>query len=146
MPQTPAEQAFLGLAPHDYALSTPLADDIALLDRLLGAVLEEQEGPELLALARQLFAGPEDADPRALFDRFPGLQDPAVAQRLLRAFTVLFQLVNTAEQKEIVRVNRVRMERAGDEPCPETIADAVLRLKEAGVDAGISSASRLRPR
>src|SRR5579871_1605605 len=125
---------FLCLEPQRYALSQPLAGDIALLDRLLGQVLAEQEDPELLALARRLFVEADSDDPLTLMDRLPGLQDPNTAQRLLRAFTVLFQLLNTAEQKEIVRVNRSRRAESGKTPRPESIAEAVLRLKESGLD------------
>ncbi|HZT40861.1 MAG TPA: phosphoenolpyruvate carboxylase [Chthonomonadaceae bacterium] len=126
---------FLCLEPQNYALSEPLAGDIALLDRLLGRVLAEQEAPELLALARRLFTEADEADPLTLMERLPGLQDPNTTQRLLRAFTILFQLLNTAEQKEIVRVNRSRRAESGKTPRPESIAEAVLRLKETGLDA-----------
>ena len=54
-------------------------------------------------------------------------------QRLLRAYTVLFQLINTAEQKEIVRVNRQRRRRARGVARPESIAEAVHALHAAGV-------------
>jgi phosphoenolpyruvate carboxylase len=127
---------FLGLDPHRFGLSGPLSDDIELLDRLLGDVLREQEGDDLLRLARELLAASEGgASPTTLFDQVPGLRDPDKAQRLLRAFTVLFQLLNTAEQKEIVRVNRERQERAGGRPRTESIRDAVFKLRDAGVGA-----------
>src|SRR5205085_6633941 len=57
------------------------------------------------------------------------------AGRVLRALTILFQLLNAAEQKEIVRVNRERRAKTGTAPRPESIADAVLRLRDAGVSA-----------
>jgi phosphoenolpyruvate carboxylase len=133
---------FLGLRPHDCRLSRPLSDDIVLLDGLLGDVLREQEGEDLLALAHRLadLARTSGVKPAVLFESLPELRDPALAQRLLRAFTVLFQLLNTAEQKEIVRVNRERQERAVGKPRTESIGDAIVRMQEAGVSAGAMQA------
>jgi phosphoenolpyruvate carboxylase len=137
LPRSAASQdaPLLGLDPAHFGLSGPLSDDIRLLDRLLGDVLREQEGEELVALAHRLLAAgsAEGAAPASLMDRLPELRDPATVQRLLRAFTVLFQLLNTAEQKEIVRVNRERQEKAHGGPRTESIRDAVVRLKEAGL-------------
>ncbi|HWA82362.1 MAG TPA: phosphoenolpyruvate carboxylase, partial [Fimbriimonadaceae bacterium] len=50
--------------------------------------------------------------------------DPEQIRRVARAFTVLFQLINAAEQKEIVRVNRARRN--------ESIAEAIATLKRHG--------------
>ncbi len=128
-------EPFLRLSPHDFHLSEPLGDDILLLDRLLGEVLADQEGTQLLELARRLYAEDEGCDPRTLLERMPELAQPRRVQRLLRAFTVLFQLLNTAEQKEIVRVNCERQARAGGAPRPESIREAVLRLRQSGTSA-----------
>ena len=60
-------------------------------------------------------------------------QDTATAERLLRAFTVYFQLINLAEEIHRVRVNRLR--EAGSSiaaPRPESIAAAVASLREQG--------------
>jgi phosphoenolpyruvate carboxylase len=65
----------------------------------------------------------------------PRLNDPRVVVRVLRAYTLLFQLINTAEQKEIVRVNRERQARAGDAPRTESIAEAIPTLRRAGASA-----------
>ena len=59
-------------------------------------------------------------------EQIPELHDPANLRQIARAFTVLFQLANTAEQKEIVRVNRSREHRR------ESILDAVGQLKARG--------------
>lgn len=127
---------FLGLDPSRFGLTESLSEDIRLLDRLLGDVLREQEGDDLLDLARRLLAESENGgDPTLLLARIPELGDPLCAQRLLRGFTVLFQLINTAEQKEIVRVNRERQARAGGRPRTESIRDAVFKLQEGGMSA-----------
>ncbi|MGZ8263219.1 MAG: phosphoenolpyruvate carboxylase [Burkholderiales bacterium] len=126
---------FLGLEPERVGLSRSLAADIAMIDRVLGHVLCEQTDAELLSVARALYAAQHDADPRTLLERIPRLQDPVFVQRLLRSYAVLFQLINTAEQKEIVRANRQRYAHAGGAPRPESIEQAVHALYEAGVSA-----------
>lgn len=122
--------AFLELDAERHGLSDALGHDIYLLDRLLGRVLKAQEGEALIALARKLMAG-DSPSPTELLNQIPELNDPATIRQLARAFTVMFQLLNTAEQKEIVRVNR---ERQGARR--ESIQDAVTHLKESGLTAG----------
>lgn len=126
---------FIGLDPSCVGLSPSLAADIAMIDRLLGAIIAEQGDPELLAAARTLYREQHEADPRTLFERVPQLEDPQFAQRLLRCYTILFQLINTAEQKEIVRANRERYARSRGTARPESIEEAVQALCKAGVSA-----------
>lgn len=123
---------FLQLDPEQCRLSEPLCHDIRLLDSLLGEVLIELEGEELVQLARALYHEPPESGPEELLDRHPALKDPATARKLLRAFTVMFRLLNTAEQKEIVRVNRERQARTGSSPRPESIGEAIIRLQKNG--------------
>ncbi|MCS6829199.1 MAG: phosphoenolpyruvate carboxylase [Armatimonadota bacterium] len=128
-------EPFLGLSARCTGLSAPMCEDIELVDRLLGEVLEEQEGDHLLRIARQLYHESETEDPLVLMERIPELKEPHFVHRLLRAYTVLFQLLNTVEQKEIVRVNRERQTQATAVPRPESIREAVWRLKQSGVTA-----------
>lgn len=128
-------QSFLGLSAECAGLAPPMCEDVALIDRLLGEVLLEQEGEALVQLARQVYEAPESEDPLCLLERFPALHDPQVVRRLLRAYTVLFQLLNMVEQKEIVRVNLERQAQMTGVPRPESIREAVLRLKESGFTA-----------
>lgn len=130
-----ALEAFLSLEPERFDLSEPLSRDIRLLDGLLGETLAEQEGEDLIRLARALYAEEDGEDARTLLSRHPEMQDPGTVQRLLRAFTALFQLLNTAQQKEIVRVNRERQARLGEAPRPESLADAVRTLHADGLSA-----------
>lgn len=117
-------------------LSPTHVGDIHLLDTLLADVLREQEGEDALTLLHDLAqAVIESDDPDTLFDRVPALADPARALPVLRSFTVLFQLLNTAEQKEIVRANRARQEKSGGAARPESLREAVQRLKNAGLSA-----------
>jgi len=121
-----------GLDPHAYGLPAALSEDIERLEALFSEVLTVQEGADFVTLAHRLMdlAHAEDATPASLLAALPELDDASLCARLLRAFTVFFQLLNTAEQKEIVRVNRGRKE-----PRPESIRDGVRRLKDAGLSA-----------
>lgn len=125
--------SFLGLSAERVGLPRPMCEDVDLVDHLLGEVLQEQEGESLLRVARQLYEESATEEPLALMERIPELRDPYFVHRLLRAYTVLFQLLNIAEQKEVVRVNRER-EKKGT-PRPESIREAILRLKESGMTA-----------
>ena len=113
---------FLGIDPESFGLSEPLSADLRNLDALLGEVLESQHGLSLSEIASRLMAGEKVGE-------IPELQDPAMIRQVARAFTVLFQLANAAEQKEIVRANRSRPERR------ESILDAVGLLKQRGASA-----------
>ncbi len=94
---------------------------------MLGKVLTELEGSEIIDIARALVRE-EFPERGKLFEKYPTLTDPARLRTLARAFTVLFQLANAAEQKEIIRVNRERKEAR-----TESIADAVRGLKSRGL-------------
>ena len=111
--------AFLDLQPDAYGLSESLGHDLRRIDDLLGRVLRSQEGEDFVAEARRLMDNAGET----------GGDDPARLRDLARAFTILFQLMNVAEQKEIVRVNRAR------HPRRESIRDAVFALKERGATA-----------
>jgi phosphoenolpyruvate carboxylase len=127
------EASFLPHSPRTAQLSEPLCDDILLIDQLLGAVVEEQHGPGIMETVRRLFD--DTGEPATLPERLPELQDPKFVQRLLRAYTIFFQLLNTAEQKEIIRVNRERLAKSAKAPRPESIRDAIRRLHESGLSA-----------
>lgn len=127
---------FLSLNPAECGLSDRLCQSIKLWDELLGEILKEQAGDDLLNLARRLYHESGDTPPGELFDRFPALRDPRRMQTILRAFTVMFQLLNLAEQKEIVRVNLERQAAADlDRPRRESILDTFVQLKKNGATA-----------
>ncbi|MDA1191240.1 MAG: phosphoenolpyruvate carboxylase, partial [Candidatus Poribacteria bacterium] len=131
-----SQRAFLSLSPLSCGLSEQLHNDVALLDRLLCELLEEQCGAELVELARRLYQNSLTEDTDELLEQFPELKDPTTVENLLRAYTMLFQLLNKVEQKEIIRVNRMREARSGGAARPESVRDAVLRLKGLGVETG----------
>ena len=119
-----------------------LARDVRMLGNALGEVLREQGGGALLATVERIRALTKEARgesgqdaAEAELDRMFGAMDFWEALPVLKAFTTYFQLVNLAEQKEIVRVNRRRAYDAGDQPRPESVRDAVRQLHEAGTTA-----------
>ncbi len=131
-----------------------LRDDVDLLASSLGGVIREQEGEAVFdtvervraltkhrraaeTAAREAGERPRSADRddeataslRALVDDL----DLPTAERVLRAFTLFFQLVNVAEQIHRVRVNRLREGAAsGEAPRSESIAAAIAHLRDDG--------------
>jgi phosphoenolpyruvate carboxylase len=116
-------RSFLNLEPEAFSLSPELSRDLRTLDQLLGKVLEQQGNADLIDLGRRLVRDPNPAG-------YPELDRPDTLRQLARAFTVLFQLINVAEQKEIVRANRSR---SGGRT--ESIADAISEIKSRGATA-----------
>ena len=119
-----------------------LRADVGFLGSALGTVLRELEGERLFELVESVRAGTKQrrsgqvgaAD--ALEERIAAL-DLATAERLLRAFTVYFQLINLAEEIHRVRVNRLRDAHATPEsPRPESVAAAVSSLRDQGWTRG----------
>jgi len=124
---------------QDASLS-PLAQQVNLLGDMLGAAIRERYGPETLLLVEELrvlckqadLAGEPALRTRAA-ERIAELDlDEIVA--LLRAFTSFFHLVNQAEKREIIRINRERARQDGGESArPESIGEVIRDLCAAGV-------------
>ncbi len=109
----------------------------------LGEVLREQGGPALFerverirALTKEARSVPGESDAERELDALFGGMGFDAALPVLKAFTTYFQLVNLAEQKEIVRVNRRRAFAAGDKPRSESVRQAIQTLSGAGMTAG----------
>ncbi|MCS5736247.1 phosphoenolpyruvate carboxylase [Herbiconiux sp. CPCC 203386] len=133
-----------------------LRADVRLLGSLLGRVLVEAGGHELLddverlrslvihAYERDSDASIEDAE--ALVESFT----PERAEQIARAFTVYFHLSNLAEEHHRVRVLRARSARgqdaAGtDAPAADSLPAAIERLVgEVGPDETAERLQRLR--
>jgi phosphoenolpyruvate carboxylase len=97
------------MAVRDAAADAPLRRDVRLLGDLLGRVLVEQEGEQLLAdvervraLAREARGGAPLDDLRAGVAVLPLERQAGV----LRAFALYFQLANAAEQQHRIRRRR----------------------------------------
>lgn len=120
-------------------LSPTLQHDVERFDRLVTSIAEHHLDDEsrlaLLELRRLHAAGSDpDAPPvQVLQERIQRLSTSAITE-LLKLLTIRFHLVNKAEQLEIVRINRRRSAEASPAaPRPESISEAVLRLKRTGL-------------
>ncbi|MEB3330810.1 MAG: phosphoenolpyruvate carboxylase, partial [Candidatus Sericytochromatia bacterium] len=113
----------------------PLREDIRWLGQLLGQILREQAGEATFALEealrlgfKQLRATPDDG---ALRDQLEGLVaglDTATAARVLRAFTLYFQLANLAEEHHRVRRIRQYGQASAAPPAAGSLEALVARL------------------
>ena len=131
-------------------ISEPLSDQVNLLGAMLGEVVKEQMGEDMLELVETLrlqCKRAEQNDEPALRDAaaeaIASLEHRQVVQ-LLHIYTTFFHLVNKAEQREIIRINRKRARAAGGEglplgeqtdrttPRPESIDAMVAGLKAQG--------------
>lgn len=117
----------------------PLRRDVRLLGRLLGRVLEENGGPELLAdverLRRATIGLREDPteERRQAVLQVVDSFDLDRAEAVARAFTVYFHLVNLAEEQHRVRTLLERGRQPG--PTRETIEAAVAEVRESDGEA-----------
>lgn len=117
----------------------PLRDDIHFLGELLGRVLIRQEGPVFFALeerirtlaiaARRSGSARQEAALHRLLARLP----LDAAQKIIRAFSIYFQLVNIAEEHHRVRRKRYYESLPGFHPQRGSIQDVVYRLRAAKV-------------
>ncbi len=120
-----------------------LKGDVDFLGTALGDVLRELDGVRLFDLVESVRAAtkgiraPTHAEHSrqagAELQRMLARQDLPTAERLLRAFTVYFQLINLAEEIHRVRVNRLREAQASEAaPRRESVASAVKALRDQG--------------
>jgi phosphoenolpyruvate carboxylase len=122
------------------AADAPLRRDVRLLGNVLGRILVEQEGQELLDVEERIRLLAREARATGRGRRREELRRTVAAldlerqARVLRAFGVYFQLVNLAEQHH--RLRRRRQYEHEQHVPRESLAEAVARLREAGVDPG----------
>ncbi|MGH3281309.1 MAG: phosphoenolpyruvate carboxylase, partial [Trebonia sp.] len=116
--------------------------DVRLLGEVLGEVISESAGADLLADVERLRHAVIDA--RSAEDRGSAQALSAGdeimelvsswswerAEQVARAFTVYFHLVNLAEEQQ--RVRTLRLRDSGDRPPRESLADAVDQLAKEG--------------
>ena len=119
----------------------PLRRDVRFLGELLGQVLIHQEGraffltvERIRRLAIKIRRGGgvgvrSDAALRRTLERLP----QPTAERLIRAFSIYFQLVNIAEESHRIRRKRYYESLPGFHPQRGSIEDVVHRLRKAKV-------------
>ena len=118
---------------------TPLRSDVRFLGELLGQVLIHQEGraffdeeERIRRLAIRVRRHARAADAARLHRLLEQLPLP-VAEKIIRAFSVYFQLVNIAEETHRVRRKRYYEALPGFHPQRGSIEDVVHRLHAAHV-------------
>jgi phosphoenolpyruvate carboxylase len=120
------------------ALPEPMRRDVRLLGDILGEVIRDSAGPELLADVERLRRAVIDAR-RGSREGWGGDEIAELvaswsldrAEQVARAFTVYFHLANLAEEHQRIRILQERD--AGQDPVRESLAAAVDRV---GHDVG----------
>ena len=127
----------IGFEPKD----EPLRRDTNLLGRVLGQVLIEQEGEglfdaeeEIRLLCKRLRFDYDQALDERLQRKIEGM-DVDQLQKIVRAFSVYFQLVNIAERYHRVRRRRQYESSPGNPPQRASLASALARLRQEGLRA-----------
>ena len=118
----------------------PVRREVGLLGSLLGQVIAEQAGRELFLLVERIrrrmitfrrgdptIAFEPDAERRRLDAEIGSLSLDQLAG-VGRAFTIYFQLINLAEERQRIRTLRTRARRARGGPIAESIGEAVATL------------------
>jgi phosphoenolpyruvate carboxylase len=110
--------------------------DVRLLGDILGEVIRDSAGPELLADVERLRhaviaarQGARDADPAG--DQIAALVaswNVARAEQVARAFAVYFHLANLAEEHQ--RIRNLRERDTGTEPLRESVAAAIAEVSD----------------
>lgn len=119
----------------------PLRRDINLLGRLLGQVLIEQEGEvffeteeEIRLLCKRLRFDYDLHLEKQLRQRLAQMETGEL-EKIVRAFSIYFQLVNIGERYHRVRRRRQYESSADGPPQRASLRSALSRLKEEGLDA-----------
>ncbi len=126
---------------------TALRANVRLLGDLLGRVLVEQEGQDLLDEEERIRALARDArtgGSRGALGAAVAALGPERQGAVLRAFALFFQLVNIAEQHHRIRRRR-EYEAEGRVP-RESLADAFAQLDRSGIDEAEIQAAGARLR
>src|SRR5438067_8560590 len=117
----------------------PLKEDIRLLGRLLGDVLRDQEGDAVFDVVETIRQTAvrfrRDADPKAGEELTTLLHKLTRNQTIsvVRAFSYFSHLANIAEDQHHIRRRRAH-QLAGSTPRPASVAYALARLKDAGIE------------
>ncbi|SEP10178.1 phosphoenolpyruvate carboxylase [Trujillonella endophytica] len=123
---------------EDPGAEAPLREDIRLLGRVLGEVIAEQSGDEVLELVESTRVAAfgvrrSDVDRAELADQLSGL-DVRAANHVIRAFSHFSLLANLAEDIHHERRRRFHR-RSGSPPQPGSLAATFGILDAAGLDA-----------
>lgn len=120
-------------------ITAPLSQQVNLLGELLGHAVREVAGADCFAQVERLRAlckGVYQQNDAGLWEQARAFIRPLAVEEilwLLRSYTTFFHLINKAEQREIIRLNHERERQSRpQQPRPESIAEAIHRLKQKG--------------
>jgi phosphoenolpyruvate carboxylase len=127
----------------------PLRRDVRSLGRLLGLVIQEQEGVDLYSVVERLRqlttlyreSAPDgigaEPDPKPLMLLESSIQGLPIAQayHVTKAFSIYFELTNLAEANHRKRRLRAARVLTGRPPQPGSMIGTLLRLKRSGIGA-----------
>ena len=125
---------------QDEEKDIPLRNDIRLLGRILGDTVREQEGGAVFDIVERIrqssirFHRDNELSARRELE---AILDSLTADRtfaIVRAFSYFSHLANIAEDQHHIRRNRAHVV-AGSAPRAGTMANALRRAREAGIDA-----------
>src|SRR6202050_523108 len=116
----------------------PLRDDVHALGALIGEILREQGGEQLLELVERdriaaIRGRGGDSEARAGLAANVAGRAPALARDLVRAFSTWFQAVNVAEKVHRIRRRREYFLKDSQRPQPGGVADAIASLRGRGL-------------
>jgi hypothetical protein len=116
----------------------PLRDDVHALGALIGEILREQGGEQLLELVERdriaaIRGRGGDSEARAGLAANVAGRAPALARDLVRAFSTWFQAVNVAEKVHRIRRRREYFLKDSQRPQPGGVEDAIASLKGRGL-------------
>ena len=116
----------------------PLRDDVHALGALLGEILREQGGEELLRLVEldrvaAIRGRAGESAARAELAACVRGRPASLAREVVRAFSTWFQVVNLAEQVHRVRRRRDYFVKDSARPQPGGVEDAIAALKAHGL-------------
>jgi len=120
-----------------------LREDIRLLGRILGDTVRDQEGEAVFALVENIrqtsvrFHRGDDKLARRELETILDGMSIAETVRIVRAYSYFSHLANIAEDQNNIR--RMRAQRADAANASGTLAHAVKRAREAGIDAALLS-------
>ena len=116
--------------------SLPLRRDVKLLGNMLGEILDNHGGPELLdkvekirLMCKTLREHFDEGIYVELKKEISSLDTP-LRKQVIRAFSMYFHLINAAEQNHRIRRRRQYQMEEGNNVQPASIESAILKLKE----------------
>ncbi len=142
--------AELTASTSDPGKELPLRRDVRSLGKLLGQVLVEQEGEELLQTVEQLRrlliqhrarSRPKTSTPRFDVEQMAKARnivsglDVKDAYRVAKAFAIYFELTNLAETNHRKRRRRAGKLHTGQPPLPGSFRGTLRRMQAAGISA-----------